>query len=55
MAETRQLNHYSILSFTEYYWQQPSGERQAFLEDLKTGIPQLADRAFFVQHLPHPC
>ena len=52
MSETRQLNHYSVLSFTDFYWQQPSEKRQAFLEELKAGIPQLAERVFLYNIFP---
>jgi len=52
MTETRQFNHYTFFSFTDYYWQQPSEKRQAFLEELKSGIPQLAEQAFLYNIFP---
>jgi chlorite dismutase len=52
MAETRQLNHYAVLSFTDFYWQQPSERRKAFLEELRAGIPQLAEQVFLYNIFP---
>ena len=52
MAETRQLNHYTFLSFTDYYWQQASEKRQAFLEELKDGIPRLAEQVSLYNIFP---
>lgn len=52
MSDIRQLNHYAVFSFTNFYWQQPSKTRQAFLEELRVEIPQLAKRSFLYNIFP---
>ena len=49
---SRQLNHYSVFSFTDFFWQQPSKQQQAFLKQLSQQIPQLAEQVFLYHIFP---
>ena len=49
---SRQLNHYSVFSFTDFFWQQPSKQQQAFLKQLSEQIPQLAEQVFLYHVFP---
>lgn len=48
----RQLNHYSVFAFTDSFWQQASGSRQSFLQQMADQIPELADRVFLYNLFP---
>ena len=48
----RQLNHYAVFAFTNLFWQQTSKQRQAFLKELGTEIPQLAERVYLYNIFP---
>jgi chlorite dismutase len=49
---SRQLNHYTLFSFTDFFWQQPSKQRQAFLKQLSEQIPQLAEHVYLYHIFP---
>lgn len=49
---SRQLNHYTVFSFTDFFWQQPAKQKQTFLKHLGKEIPQLAEQVFLYQIFP---
>ena len=51
----RQLNHYTIFTFTDFFWQQTSKQQQTFLKQLNSQIPQLAERVFLYHIFPTRC
>ncbi len=51
-TSSRQLNHYTVFSFTDSFWQQPSKQQQAFLKQLSKQIPQLAEQVFLYHIFP---
>ena len=51
-TSSRQLNHYTVFSFTDSFWQQPSKQRQAFLQQLNEQIPQLAEHVYLYHIFP---
>ncbi len=51
-TSSRQLNHYTVFSFTDSFWQQPSKQRQDFLKQLGKQIPQIADQVYLYHIFP---